>query len=174
MIFPLYDDNPTGQKPLLTIALIGVMTAIFFAVMSAESPFSLAAIGWLVPARLFAGGDAAGALWPPLTLISYQFLHVDIWHLGGNMVALWVFAHIGGFLAGMALVWPCKRPGIALFRPRGDPDALTRWAVKKNRKGLGVWLMKHSIGGRQGEDAAAEAWNPAALRDVDKEGNKDR
>lgn len=273
MIFPLYDDNPTGQKPLLTIALIGVMTAIFFAVMSAESPDSLAAIGWLVPARLFGGGDGAGALWPPLTLISYQFLHVDFWHLGGNMVALWVFgdnvedamgryrftafflltgaaaglvhgatdpasaipvigasgaiaglfgayllltpharvlvlvlklpvtvpayvmigawftyqlvmaelggaaiawfAHIGGFLAGMALVWPCKLPGVSLLKPRGDPDALTRWAVKKDRRGLGVWLMKHSIGGRQGVDEATEAWNPAALKDVRKDGNKD-
>lgn len=274
MIFPLYDDNPTEQKPLLTIALIGVMTAIFLAVMSAESPDSLAAIGWLVPARLFSGGgDAPGALWPPLTLISYQFLHLDIWHLGGNMVALWVFgdnvedamgrfrfavfflltgaaaalahaftdpasavpvigasgaiaglfgayllltpqarvlvlvlklpvtvpayimigvwfayqlvmaelggtgiawfAHIGGFLAGMALVWPCKRPGVPLFRPRGDPDALTRWAVRKDRRGLGVWLMKHSIGGGRDVDEAAEAWNPAALKDAGKDGNKD-
>ena len=273
MIFPLYDDNPTGRKPLLTIALIGVTAAFFLAAVSAGDPQSLTDGAGMVPARLLGGGgQSQGGLWPPLTLISYQFLHVDIWHLGGNMVALWVFgdnvedamgrfrfaafylltgaaaglvhsatdpastvpvigasgaisglfgayllltpharvlvlvlklpvtvpayvmigvwfvyqlvmaelgvaniawfAHIGGFLAGMALVWPCKLPGVSLFRPRGDPEALTRWAVKKDRRGLGVWLMKHSIGGRRGVDEAAEAWNPAALKDIGKDGNK--
>ena len=274
MIFPLYDDNPTARTPLFTIALIGVTAAFFLAAMSTEDPDALAAGAGMVPARLFGGGaEAPGALWPPLTLLSYQFLHVDLWHLGGNMLALWVFgdnvedamgrfrfaafylltgaaaalvhgasdpasaipvigasgaisglfgayllltpharvlvlilklpvtvpayvmigvwfvyqlvmaelgvaniawfAHIGGFLAGMALVWPCKRRGVTLFRPRGDPGALTRWAVKKDRRGLGVWLMKHSIGGLSGVDAAAEAWNPEALRDERKDGKKD-
>ena len=110
---------------------------------------------------------------PAYVMIGAWFAYqVVMAELGGTGIA-W-FAHIGGFLAGMALVWPCKRQGVALFRPRGDPGALTRWAVKKNRRGLGVWLMKHSIGGRGGADEAAEAWNPAALRDVGKDGNKDK
>ena len=89
MIFPLYDDNPTGRTPLLTIALIGVTAAFFLAAMSLENPDALAAGAGMVPARLFGGGaEAPGALWPPLTLVNYLFLHVDLWHLGGNMLAL--------------------------------------------------------------------------------------
>ena len=36
-------------------------------------------------------GQPVGGLWPPLTLITYQFLHVDFWHVFGNMIRMFVF-----------------------------------------------------------------------------------
>jgi membrane associated rhomboid family serine protease/Flp pilus assembly protein TadD len=38
----------------------------------------------------FAGHSVDG-LWPPLTLITHQFLHMNYWHVFGNMIVLFVF-----------------------------------------------------------------------------------
>jgi membrane associated rhomboid family serine protease len=44
----------------------------------------------LVPSALF-GGDSSGPEWPWLRLVTYSFLHADLFHLIGNAVFLWIF-----------------------------------------------------------------------------------
>src|SRR5262249_11864953 len=45
----------------------------------------------VTPAAFIGDGFVPGALPPPLTLVSYMFLHSDAGHIFGNMIFLWVF-----------------------------------------------------------------------------------
>jgi membrane associated rhomboid family serine protease len=44
--------------------------------------------------------------------------------VGGTGGGVAFFAHIGGFIAGMALIGPFKRPDVPFFAPRHDTS---RW-----------------------------------------------
>src|SRR6185503_19450845 len=58
-------------------------------------------------------------------LITYQFLHADIWHLAGNLLTLWVFlasleAGLGGFRF------------LCLYLLSGIVGGLAHWAMLPN------------------------------------------
>ncbi len=102
MVFmPISDDNPLRSIRFqwVTAALILLNIAIF--VLTTVEPGSTNAASFaLIPTELFqvnvVGGAARGpldALQVPegLTLLSYMFLHGDIFHLFSNMLFLWVF-----------------------------------------------------------------------------------
>lgn len=114
-MFPLKDDNPTARFPVLTLGLILVNVAIFL--LRTVSPPDVDALLLRAfafhPAILTAGRAAAIP-----TLVTSQFLHGGLLHLGGNMLYLWIFGnniedHLGrvrfvpfyvgcGVLAGLA------------------------------------------------------------------------
>lgn len=89
-MFPLHDDNPTKQTAIVVYGLILVNVLIFF------YQFSLGNIqlgrwfdSWaLIPQQLTRQFSRE---W--VTLISYQFLHGDLWHLLLNMWFLYVFGN---------------------------------------------------------------------------------
>jgi rhomboid family protein len=95
MVMPLWDDSPLKlpKLPLVTWGLIAanVLVFVFQALTPAQSQHALVASFALTPAKLT--GTAINATVFPtfLTLITYQFLHANFWHLLGNMVFLWVF-----------------------------------------------------------------------------------
>ncbi len=93
---PLRDQNPTKITPYVTYVLIGLNIAIFLYEVNLSPPqlevfFKLYAV---VPSELTASFRGITVNQPVpewLTLITAQFLHGGILHLGGNMLYLWVF-----------------------------------------------------------------------------------
>lgn len=95
---PLGTDRPLRGQTVVTWVLIVLTVGAFVAQLL---------LGWLTPegreqvATLFAlrpwegaggvVGDPRGSGFHWWTLLTYQFLHADWWHLAGNMLFLWVF-----------------------------------------------------------------------------------
>jgi membrane associated rhomboid family serine protease len=101
VFIPISDENPLRSIPFqwVTIALVIVNTVVFLFGNVQASPGAIASFA-LIPSELFAVKVFGGAVPVPgeamqipegLTLITYQFLHGDIFHLLSNMLFLWVF-----------------------------------------------------------------------------------
>lgn len=102
MVFiPLSDDNPLRSISFqwVNVGLIVANVAAFFLQNSEGAQASILSFA-LIPAELFqahlVGGPVASPQQPlavpeGLTLITYQFMHGDIFHLLSNMLFLWVF-----------------------------------------------------------------------------------
>ena len=101
MFVPIQDDNPLRhiRFQFVTVGLIAVNIAVFL-VEALSLDQALIASFALVPSELFhVASPATGAhrahevpvIPERLTLLSYMFFHLDIFHLFGNMIFLWVF-----------------------------------------------------------------------------------
>lgn len=95
---PLRDENPIKITPYMTYGLIALNVLAFF-YESTLDPEALTQFFYhwaIVPKQLtlsFQGGLSAAA-WPEWsTLITSQFLHAGLLHLGGNMLYLWIFGN---------------------------------------------------------------------------------
>ncbi len=98
---PLYDTNPLRRIrfPWVAWSLIALNILVYFFYEDGtftHAPLNASAVDFgLVPAYFNAAiGHPIDLTSAPdiITLITYSFLHADIWHLAGNMVFLWVFA----------------------------------------------------------------------------------
>ncbi|BAU65466.1 Rhomboid family protein [Stanieria sp. NIES-3757] len=95
---PLKDENPVKITPYLTYTLIAINIIVFFYEISLnprqlEIFFHLFAV---VPKELtasFSGVTLAQPVPESLTLVTSQFLHASIAHLGFNMLFLWIFGN---------------------------------------------------------------------------------
>ncbi|MDY7020759.1 MAG: rhomboid family intramembrane serine protease [Cyanobacteriota bacterium] len=95
---PLRDENPTRTTPYVTYGLIAVNILLFLVEVLLNPPqldqfFHLFAV---VPEELTASfnGVSVGQPVPELlTLISSQFLHAGLLHVGFNMLFLWIFGN---------------------------------------------------------------------------------
>lgn len=97
MVFiPLSDDNPlrTIQFQWVTTSLIAANTIVFLLGTMQAEPAAVASFA-LVPSKLFGGAvpfpGQSVQVPEVLTLLTYQFVHGDIFHLLSNMLFLWVF-----------------------------------------------------------------------------------
>ncbi len=95
---PLHDTTPRYliARPWTTWALIAVTALAYVGQVSGPPESNLQLVYGLgvIPATLVGSAELAPGLKlidPLLTLISYQFLHGGLAHLGGNMLYLWVF-----------------------------------------------------------------------------------
>ncbi len=101
-MFPLKDDNPTRITPVITVGLI-VLNVLVYAYQ-----FLLAAGGptgerefqafieefGLVPCRLTGACRVPMDVpSPALTIFSSMFMHGGLFHVGGNMLYLWIFGN---------------------------------------------------------------------------------
>lgn len=144
-MLPIGDNNPTQhiKKPYVTyglmIACIGifVLEAVFGSRFSQQNIYNFA-----VYRALFTNEAAVpvGEVFPYLRLVSYQFLHGDIWHLAGNMLALWVvgdnvedalgharylaFYLLGGIVAALGQVYFAGAPFTPMIGASGSISAL--------------------------------------------------
>jgi len=96
-VVPLKDYNPIRTTPYVTYALI-ILNLLVFGYEISLSPAELGELfrTWaVVPDELSASLDAGMVLqsreW--LTLITSQFLHGGLLHVGGNMLYLWIFGN---------------------------------------------------------------------------------
>jgi membrane associated rhomboid family serine protease len=86
-MFPIRDHNPSGQMPLVTIALIATNVLVFLGYFLSMNEFQLNEFffTWgLVPARVMSGEGYE-------TAVTSMFLHGGWMHLIGNMLFLWIF-----------------------------------------------------------------------------------
>ncbi|MFV1980124.1 MAG: rhomboid family intramembrane serine protease, partial [Rhodothermia bacterium] len=95
MLFPISDDNLPAQGPAyVTWSLLATMVVVFLVQMK-NPGFT---IGWsMIPYEIVNGvdlvtdGHAPGPTPIYLTLLTSMFMHGGIFHLGGNMLYLWIF-----------------------------------------------------------------------------------
>ncbi len=106
-MFPLYDENPAGRFPIVTLAIVALCGIFWVFVQGMGREYSLAAsmcslaiipgdlLGNTAPGmRVSLGHNLTCVLsqgWPWYTMISHMFLHGSWMHLIGNLWFLWVF-----------------------------------------------------------------------------------
>ena len=109
-MIPLKDDIPTRSFPAVTITLIGLNLLVYlYEFVLWFDPGAPAAGGRLYEAFVFEFGlipcrvtlacpaslstTLAGAPPPWLTLLTSMFVHGGLFHVGGNMLYLWIFGN---------------------------------------------------------------------------------
>jgi membrane associated rhomboid family serine protease len=100
-MIPLRDANPVRRTPVVTIAIIVACIAAFAYRLGLDStPDGGAAAGaffeqyGLVPAHLTAAIESGrGLAEQVLAIVTSMFLHVDLPHIVGNMIFLWIFGN---------------------------------------------------------------------------------
>ncbi|MEM1367892.1 MAG: rhomboid family intramembrane serine protease [Cyanobacteria bacterium P01_H01_bin.15] len=97
-MFPISDNNPVRITPYVTYGLIGINIVVFLHQLSLGDSglYSFFQHYALVPAQLTASlaGETIGQPVPEwLTLFTSQFLHGGWFHIGGNMLFLWIFGN---------------------------------------------------------------------------------
>lgn len=93
-MIPIRDEIPSGRFPLITIILIASNVGIFLYQFSLGQYASFFIWKYAVVAKSLLTMQPvhpASTLPPPLTLVTSQFLHGDFFHLGFNMLFLWIF-----------------------------------------------------------------------------------
>jgi len=93
-VFPIYDDNPFNLpvRPVVTWSLIAA-NFLIFAIGLTGGEDSMQAFGsafGLTPGALIGDSPAHGVA-PPVTLLTYMFVHAGWAHIIGNMLFLEVF-----------------------------------------------------------------------------------
>jgi membrane associated rhomboid family serine protease len=90
MFLPLKDANPTERFPFVTIALIVANVVVFLYELSLGSNLRPFFVTYgAVPYELTHGGGPSSYL----SLVSSMFLHGGFFHVGGNMLYLWIFGN---------------------------------------------------------------------------------
>jgi membrane associated rhomboid family serine protease len=89
-VFPLRDNIPTRRFPLVTAAIVAVNAAVW---LGYELPHVNAAVSTLgfYPCAVD-GSCRPGESWP-LALLTSMFTHAGWFHIGGNMLFLWIFGN---------------------------------------------------------------------------------
>jgi membrane associated rhomboid family serine protease len=95
-MFPLKDDNPTYHKPIVTIALIVANVLVFLYQVSQGEQYQAVVVKYgLIPYELVHGVELTPRLAFPssMTLFTSMFMHGGWFHVGGNMLYLWIFGN---------------------------------------------------------------------------------
>lgn len=88
-MIPYKDDNPTEGFPYLTVILIGLNVLVYLAGLFVD-PVRVAFSFGAVPASLISF-HSDQPIHPAATVFTSMFLHGGLFHLGGNMLYLWIF-----------------------------------------------------------------------------------
>ena len=96
MFIPLKHENPTEKFSIITVSLIVINCLVF--IYQALSPqgleYYVLKFG-IIPYEIMHWSFEAGVprvAWP-LSLLTGMFLHGSLFHLGGNMLYLWIFGN---------------------------------------------------------------------------------
>jgi membrane associated rhomboid family serine protease len=99
-VIPLRDANPTLRTPIVTLAIIAACVIVFVIQLGQLGDAGQAGLArfitaWgVVPAELLAAVRAGEFISrEAATLITSQFLHGSLIHIGGNMLFLWIFGN---------------------------------------------------------------------------------
>ncbi len=95
-VFPLKDDIPTHRRPVVTVAIIAANVLVYLFQHGGFGSFeaSVFALG-VTPQDVSSGVDHyPPSLAPPLaTIVTSMFAHGGLFHIGGNMLFLWIFGN---------------------------------------------------------------------------------
>ena len=126
-MIPLRDANPTQRTPIVTLAIIAACAVVYgyqllLMVNGGEAALSAFITRWgVVPAELVEALRSGAVIsLETVTLVTSQFLHGSLVHIGGNMLFLWIFGNniedrfgrlqfvafylVGGIVAGLTQV----------------------------------------------------------------------
>ena len=99
-MIPLRDANPTRRPPIVTIAIIVACIAAFAYRLGVEADGGELGVDrffreyGLVPAELGAAWQAGDYFsFETLAVFTSMFLHVNLIHIGGNLLFLWIFGN---------------------------------------------------------------------------------
>ncbi len=93
-MFPLYSDRPVSRFPFVTLILIAANITVFWFQFTMPGSLAQSALIYgLIPVDLFSQGAVAvpGRVAAPQSVITSIFSHAGFFHLGSNMLYLWVF-----------------------------------------------------------------------------------
>jgi membrane associated rhomboid family serine protease len=99
-MIPLRDANPVRRTPIVTVATIVACVVVFAYTLGIEASQGIAGVEQfydrygVVPAELVAAWNAGQYVGPEtLAIFTSMFLHVNLIHLVGNMIYLWIFGN---------------------------------------------------------------------------------
>lgn len=93
-MIPLKDNIPSRTFPFITVLLLLVNIAVYIyqLLLGPEGELFLWKYGAVASSiTTLEPVNPASTLFPWFTLLTAQFVHGSIWHLGGNMLFLWIF-----------------------------------------------------------------------------------
>ena len=97
MFFPIKDENPTVNKPYVTVTLIVINVLVYLYTMPmSRKAFQIFLYKFgLIPYELVHIEELTPQYAVPvfLTPFTSMFLHGGFWHLLGNMLFLWIFGN---------------------------------------------------------------------------------
>lgn len=92
-MIPYKDDNPTYTFPFVTIGLIVLNCLVFvYEFVAVEGAARIAHSYGAIPLNLLSF-EKTQPIHPLLTIFTSMFLHGGLFHLGGNMLYLWIFGN---------------------------------------------------------------------------------
>jgi membrane associated rhomboid family serine protease len=93
-MIPLKDNIPSSRAPVVTVGLIAVNILVFLnqSMLPPQEVAQFIHLYGLIPLEI-SGGDSLRPHPVPLyaTLFTSMFVHGGLFHLGGNMLYLWIF-----------------------------------------------------------------------------------
>jgi len=97
MFFPLKDENPTRNKPVVTVTLIVINCLVYFySAMKPDQGFQIFLYQYgLIPTEIFHLSELTPQYSAPIFLTPFtsMFMHGGLMHLLGNMLYLWIFGN---------------------------------------------------------------------------------
>ncbi|NJD69351.1 MAG: rhomboid family intramembrane serine protease [Candidatus Methylomirabilota bacterium] len=93
-MIPLKDNIPSSRAPVVTLALIGANILVYINQMmrTPQEVVAFIRLYGLTPLEI-SSGDSLASHPVPLyaTIVTSMFVHGGLFHLGGNMLYLWIF-----------------------------------------------------------------------------------
>jgi membrane associated rhomboid family serine protease len=92
-LIPYKDDNPTRIVPYVTIGIIALNVLVFLAEVTSTSGLQKATYSYGAIPHSLLTFEKAQPVHPTVTVFSSMFMHGGFFHLGGNMLYLWIFGN---------------------------------------------------------------------------------
>ncbi len=92
-MIPYKDDNPTRTVPYLTVGIIVLNVVVFLIQVAFRSKMELITYNYGAIPHNLVTFESRQPVHPPLTVFSSIFMHGGLFHLGGNMLYLWIFGN---------------------------------------------------------------------------------
>lgn len=90
-MIPYKNDNPTSSFPFFTIGIIAVNTLVFMWELFSPSGMQRIVYAYGAMPTALVSFETTQPLHPALSVFTSMFLHGGFFHLGGNMLYLWIF-----------------------------------------------------------------------------------
>lgn len=92
-MIPYKDDNPTNIFPFITIGIIVLNILIFILEIISQSGMKDVTYAYGAMPYYILTFETNQPIHPVLTVFTSMFMHGGLFHLGGNMLYLWIFGN---------------------------------------------------------------------------------
>jgi len=92
-LIPYKDDNPTNTFPFITIGIIVLNILIFILEIISQSGMKDVTYAYGAMPYYILTFETNQPIHPVLTVFTSMFMHGGLFHLGGNMLYLWIFGN---------------------------------------------------------------------------------